>query len=295
MRRMLLIFNPVTGGGRIKNKLAEILCLFSQAGYHLQVFPTKGPKHAIEITQNYGGDVDALVCCGGDGTLSEVVQGMMSLEKRPMLGYIPCGTTNDFSSALRLPKGRLLSAAQRIITPRKLLHLDIGRFNESFFTYVAAFGSFADIPYKTSQSNKNLFGHMAYLFEAVFSIGNMRPTRVKLSCEEGVYEDDFLFGVISNAVSVAGFSFPQWKNVRLDDGYFEVVLAKFPKNPVQMGEISAAVLSGNTACPLLTFLKAKELKVECATPLGWTLDGEYGGAHKVSNIQVKHKALDICI
>jgi YegS/Rv2252/BmrU family lipid kinase len=294
---MLFIFHPQTGGGRLKNKLMEIICRFSAAGYELCVWPTTGTGHARAIAASHAKGADMVVCCGGDGTLNEVVDALMAMEPacRPTVGYIPGGTTNDYATSLLLPKSDMLAAAERIIRPKKVYHSDVGTFNGRAFTYVAAFGAFTDISYKTPQNVKNALGYLAYLLEAVQHLGKTASCRARFVCSEESFEDDYLLGMVANSASVAGFHFKNSHKVRLDDGLFEVLLVKPPHNLGELGELSAALLGGNYASPLLTVTRVSGLRFESAEPISWTLDGEFGGSLTAADIQVHPRVLKICI
>ncbi len=296
MKNMLFIFNPHTGGGRLKNKLMDILCLFSAAGYTLKVCPTHAEGDARKLTRQHGEDADILVCCGGDGTLNEVVDGLMCLKNIPEVGYIPGGTTCDFAASMKLPRRNMMRAANRILTPKQLYQCDVGILNNRAFTYVAAFGAFTDVPYITPQKYKNAAGYFAYVLSGIQQLPSIQSSHVRIECDDcTLHEGDYLFGMIANSASVAGFSFPDKKKVQLDDGVFEVLLVHYPQNLVELGELSTALLSGNTKSPLLSILRISEASFSFASPTSFTLDGEFGGSHTNVDIIVKNKALQIRI
>ncbi len=293
-KTMLFIFNPYTGGGRLKNKLMQILCEFADAGYMVTTCPTTAMGDARRFAQN-AQDYDLVVCCGGDGTLNEVVDGIRHHKTPPLVGYIPGGTTNDFAASLLLPKSDMLTAARRIIHPKKIFQCDIGLFNEQAFTYVAAFGAFTDVPYRTKQKFKNVLGYFAYILEAASRLPTLRTSHVALRCDGCEIEDDFLVGMITNSSSLAGFSFPNKQRPHLDDGLFEVLLVHRPTHLSDLGALSAALLTRNVAHPGLTTLRASSIAVTGAEPIAWTLDGEFGGECAQANITVLPKSLHICI
>lgn len=295
IEKLLFIFNPATGAGRLRGKLMQILCLFSAGGYDLHVFPTEGPGDAARVVKDHAAGHSLVVCCGGDGTLNEVVEGLSTLEAPPELGYIPGGTTNDFASSLHLPKTDMLAAAGRILAPHKLFLCDIGQFNKRIFTYVAAFGAFTDVPYETRQDQKNVFGYFAYILEALPRLPSLHPWRVEIETDDMRMEDDFLFGMVSNSTSVGGFSFPGKERVRMDDGLFEMALVHNPQNLADLGELSASLLTRNLASPLITTLRAKKIRVKSERRMPWTLDGEFGGRLHDVDIRVRPRALKIRI
>lgn len=294
MQKMLFIFNPNTGGGRLRSRLMKLLCYFSANDFEVTVFPTAGPGDAQQAAREKASEYDIVVCCGGDGTLNEVVWGLNSCDKPPLLGYIPGGTTNDFASSLSLPKTDMMAAAKRIVQPKKIFEFDIGQFNQRVFTYVAAFGAFTDVSYSTPQTFKNIFGYFAYIVEAIPKLPVLQPCHMVVRAGDDIYEDDFVFGMISNSTSVGGFSFLAQDKVRMDDGVFEVLLVRHPHNISELRTVSAALLSRDIHSPWLLSLQANQVEFHSAQPLPWTLDGEYGGEPQTVHVEVLQRALRIC-
>lgn len=290
-RKMLFIFNPHAGKSQIKNKLMDIINLFIQAGFKIQIYATQGNGDAVRAAASYGRHVDCVVCSGGDGTLNETICGLMQLEKRPVVGYIPTGTTNDFAYTHKLSRN-MLTAAKTIVegSPEAV---DIGRFNERFFTYVAGFGAFTDVPYKTPQELKAMLGHPAYLLEGVKRLGALSPHRMHVETEEESFEGEFLVGLISNSVRVAGIKGLQGKNVQTDDGLLEVLLVRNPQNPVELPETLLALIQPETESPHIFRARVRSIRLTSEEPVDWVLDGEYGGAPERVEIEAIQKAVRI--
>lgn len=295
MQKMLFIFNPKTGGGRLRGRLMEILCYFAGQDYELTVYPTGAKGDARRIAASKGAQHDIVVCCGGDGTLNEVVDGLHTLKNPPLLGYIPGGTTNDFASSLKLPKTDMMAAAKRAVYPKKILEIDVGQFNQRCFTYVAAVGAFTDVSYSTPQTFKNIFGYFAYIVEAIQKLPGLQPCHMCIEAGDERYEDDFLFGMVSNSTSVAGFSFLDKDDVHMNDGLFEVLMVRQPQNLADLRSVSSALLSHNTASSWILSLQVPKVTITSAKPLPWTLDGEYGGELDKVEIEVKPRAQRICV
>lgn len=295
MKKLLFIFNPHTGGGRLKNKIMEILCLFTKHGYELSVWPTQKMGDARRIAEKRGSRADLLVCCGGDGTLNEVVDGIKDLEKKPLLGYIPGGTTCDFASSLGLPKTDMMAAARRIMEPKSVFECDTGIFMDRAFTYVAAFGAFTDVSYKTQQKNKNALGHFAYVLGAMQQLPNLESHHTKVICDGEVLEENILLGMVTNSVSVGGFNFPKANRVQLNDGKLEVLLVRQPRGLSELGELSTSILAGPTSSPLLKQVQARDIQFFFDSEVPWTLDGEFGGNHKDVTIGIRDKMISVCI
>lgn len=284
MKKLLFLYNMHSGKGQMRSKLGAILDVFTKAGWLVTVHPTQGPADATAVAAELGGAFDRIVCCGGDGTLHETVAGLMTLPERPELGYIPAGTTNDFSRNLRLPRGyeRLAETAAAGM-PRPV---DIGRFNDRFFVYVAAFGAFTDVAYDTPQQFKSMFGHLAYLLEGISRLGSLKSYHMRVAHDGGVLEDDFLFGMVSNTVSVGGLLGLPADRVALDDGLLEVVLIKMPRSALELQGVIGALVKQSTdeAAGVLGFHTSR-LKAACGEEVPWTLDGEYGGSPKNADIE----------
>ena len=292
-KKLLFIYNELSGKGVIKTKLAEIIDLMVKQGFQVTVHPTQFQGDAAELVENEGSRYDLVVCSGGDGTLDEVVTGMMGLNDRRPIGYIPAGSTNDFANSLQLPKN-LLKAAEVAVSGQKF-RCDIGRFNENSFVYVAAFGIFTEVSYETNQELKNLIGHAAYIIEGVKSLIDTTSYKMRVEYEETVLEGDYVYGMVSNSVSIGGFTQITGKDVQLNDGIFEVTLISMPRNPLELNEIVTTLFTGQGKTDLIHSFKTARVSFFTEEEVPWTLDGEFGGAHKEVIIQNCHDAVQFMI
>lgn len=244
MKKLLWIVNPHAGRGALSGKVLLCIDVFQKAGYEVTLHTTTGAQDATRIAQEQAPQYDRIVCAGGDGTLNEVIAGLMQCEVRPPLGYIPAGTTNDFASSIAIPKNDAVAAA-KIAAGDRLHALDIGRFGERYFNYIAAFGLFTEVSYATPQQSKNIFGRAAYLMEGVKSLTNIKTHRLRVTSAEQTIEDDFIYGMVSNTVSVAGFKAIGSDDVRLDDGLYEVLLVYPFENPIELQWLINDLLTRN--------------------------------------------------
>lgn len=297
-KRMLFIFNPKAGKGKIKTNLLDVVDVFNKSDYEVIIHATQQPKDAYEKAKDYADKVDLIVCSGGDGTLDEVVTGIMEAGSSVPVGYIPAGSTNDFANSLFMPKDMVEAAS--MIMEEELYHCDIGRFGSQTFTYIAAFGLFTDVSYQTDQDLKNILGHVAYLLEGMKRLFEIKSYHMKVTSEdimdnstETSVEDDFIFGMVSNSRSVGGFKNLTGKNVDMNDGLFEVTLITRPKNPLELQEILAAILKEEDNSDLIYSFKTREITFESNEDVPWTLDGEFGGSHQFIDIENKHEALNL--
>ena len=290
-KKMLFVFNPKAGKGKIKTHLLDIVDIFSSHDYEIIIRSTQAPRDAYEKAKEYAKSVDMIVCSGGDGTLDEVVTGIMEAESSVPIGYIPAGSTNDFANSLFMPKN--MTKVAEMIMEEELYHCDIGRFNQKTFAYVAAFGLFTDVSYETDQDLKNVLGHVAYVLEGVKRLFDIKSYHMKVTSDEVQAEDDFIVGMITNSRSVGGFKNLTGKNVDMNDGLFEVTLIVHPKNPLQLQEIITALVMAEDNTDLIYSFKTKKLTIESDEEVPWTLDGEFGGDHSYVDIENRHKALNL--
>lgn len=290
-KKLYFIYNPHSGRGQIRTKLFDILQVFSDAGYELTVYPTKAPKDASAQIEKLSDTYDLVVCSGGDGTMDEVVHGMMQREHKIPIGYIPSGTVNDFARSLKIPRDMVRAA--RIAVGGKDFPCDMGTFNGEHFVYIAAFGIFTDVAYSTSQDMKNVLGHMAYLLEGMKRLTNIPSYHMRLESEECRTEGDYIFGMVTNSRSVGGFKSIIGRKVQFDDGVFEVTFIRRPQTPAELQETLAAILLKEIDSKYMDSFRTSSLIVESESMVPWTLDGEFGGEWQSAVIQNHQKALRI--
>ncbi len=290
-RKLLFVYNPKAGKAQIKNKLLDILNIFAEADYEITAAPTRGHDDARRIVEKRGEDYELVVCSGGDGTLDETVTGMIQSGIRTPIGYIPTGSTNDFGGSLALPKNMIRAA--EVAVKGKDFPCDIGSFNNDIFVYIAAFGIFTDVSYETAQDMKNVLGHMAYVLEGMKRLPAVRSFPMKVTYEDNIIVDDFIFGMITNSISVGGFKNITGKNVKLDDGVFEVTLIRRPRNPVELNNIMISLLNRDVDTNAMYCFRTARLTLESLEPVAWTLDGENGGSHTRVVIENICKGIDI--
>ena len=294
MKRLLFIYNPHAGKELLKPKLSDIIDIFVKAGYEVVAYPTQSYRDAYRKVSEYDSDeYDLVVCSGGDGTIDEVVTGMMQRDKREPIGYIPTGTTNDFANSLHIPKG-LLRAADNAVNGT-LFPCDVGKFNDDIFVYIAAFGLFTDVSYQTKQEMKNVLGHLAYVLEGTKRLFNVPSYRIKVTHDGETLEDEFIFGMVTNSRSVGGFRNMIGKQVVFDDGLFEVTLIKTPKNPLALQEIVASLLIEQVDTKHMYSFKTGRITFESLQEIPWTLDGEFGGAHDEVTVENLNRQLRIMV
>ena len=291
LKRLLFVVNPCAGMKRVNRFLPELIALFTANGYENIVYMTAGRGDATDIVARRAKDVDLVVCAGGDGTFNEVVAGMLQSGVQRPIGYIPAGSTNDFASSLGLPK-QIMDAARCIMegTPH---NYDIGRFNDRYFSYVASFGAFTRASYSTPQSVKNALGHLAYILEGIRDIPNIHKIHLRIETDNQTFEDDYLFGAVSNSTSVGGILTLDPSVVDMNDGLFEILLIKSPSNAAGLNECIMALSSQKYNSRAISFCTTRHARIYADPAMDWTLDGEMAKGDSVIEVENLYNAITL--
>ena len=296
-KKLLLIVNPTAGKRRGIDCVPQVVEKLEKADFEVETRYTEIDKNATVITREYGRGKDIIACIGGDGTLKETISGVMELDLDCQIGYIPMGTTNDFAHSLHIPADAI--GAAEVIIKGKEMRIDIGDFdNQDKFIYVACFGNFCNVSYNAKQSLKNKLGRTAYYLETVKEVPNLKSYKAKIECDDGeIIEGKFFYCGVSNSYSVAGFPVLKKSGVKFDDGLHELALIRMPKNPAQLASILKAMFVTRDVASnkYLVLRRGKKFKFYCDEEYEWSLDGEYGGKHKLAEITTKENAIRILV
>lgn len=294
MKKLLLIVNPVSGKKQGSAKLAGIVEILNKAGYETTIHITSARGDATSAARDYAPQMDAIACVGGDGTLNEAITGVLESGCSTPIGYIPAGSTNDFAASLNLPK-KIFDSAE-LITVHRPTGIDIGKFQNRYFTYIASFGAFTKASYATSQKFKNVMGHTAYLLAGVKEVAHIKKWHCRFDLSEGeTIEGDYIFGAVSNSTSVAGVLKLDPEAIDLHDGKFELLLIKSPKNAAELAECVRAMLANDYASEMLVFRKTQSLDITCDEQMDWTLDGEMAEGEEHIHIENLHNAVSLLL
>ena len=293
MKNILFIYNPKAGKGSIGSHLGEIVDMFVKSGYRVTVYPTQCPGDGEVTAREWVKDYDRIVCAGGDGTLDEIVTGVMSAQAAVPIGYLPTGSTNDFARSIGIPRS-IKRATQKAVGDI-LFKCDLGRFNSRYFVYVAAFGLFTDVTYETDQGMKNIFGYSAYLAEAVKRLPSIRSIPLRITYDGNVITGNFLVGLITNSDSVGGMKRLTGPDVKLNDGLFEVMLVRSPDNLFELNRIGPAILDRRVRSDNVLCFKCSHISFESDEPIPWNLDGEFGGLTDRVDIDNIHEAVEFVV
>lgn len=289
-KKLLFIFNPVAGKNKINSYLSGIISAFCEKNYDVHIYASKAKNDMYNYFRKYNQDYELIIVSGGDGSLNEIVNAYMKSNYKPVIGYIPAGTTNDFSKNLDLPAD-MSECAKRIINGN-IMTCDLGLFNRhSYFTYVAAFGSISEISYSTPQASKNILGQNAYVVEGLKQLVNLKKFHLKIEYDGGIIEDDFCHGMVSNSKSIGGIKFYKEYELSLSDGKFECLFIKYPNNPIDMQQIVTSIATVSFNNSHFYQFQTSKLKITSEEKVNWTLDGEYAGSSKTTTIDNCHKVI----
>ena len=295
-KKLLFIYNPVSGKAQVKTFLSDIIDIFSSIEYSVTVHPTKCKNDGYEYIKKHAHEYDMLSVCGGDGMLNEAVSALMAIdkEKRPPLAYLPAGSTNDFAGTVGLPID--IRRAAKMVVDGNPFFCDAGMLNDKYFAYVAAFGAFTSVSYDTAQEFKNIFGHLAYVLEGLRQLPSIKPIHLKVSFDDIVIDDEFVLGMVTNSLQVGGIKHGLGTAISLNDGVFEVFLVKRPSTASGWQNIITAFVTQDLdkTDDIISF-KASKIKFECDESIPWTIDGEFGGDLAVAEITNLTRAFSVMV
>ena len=293
MKKLLFIVNPRSGRTKSRAPLFDAVARFSQAGYLVYVHMTEGPGDATRVAREMGQDFDLVVCSGGDGTLNETISGLMQLPRRPWVGYLPNGSTNDFAASLHIPS-QTENATEAIIRGDPF-PLDIGTHNGRSFAYVASFGAFTRSSYSAPQATKNALGHFAYILEGLGDLDSLRPYSCRVVADGEIFEGDFIFGAVCNSTSLGGLVKLNPDRVKMDDGKFELLLLRTPKTALDLQNLIVAIASMEYDYPGVIFRHVRSVTLETQDDIPWSLDGEYAPSEPRVEIRNIPGAIDLML
>jgi len=293
MKKALIIINPRAGTRQANRVFVDIIDIFCKAGYNVEATTTGGRGNATRIARERAGEFDLVAAIGGDGTFNEVVAGMIESGADTPIGYIPAGSTNDFANSLHLSKDILQAAWDAAYGSP--VAIDVGSFNGRYFSYVASFGAFTRASYEAPQSIKNALGHVAYVLEGIKDLPSIRPEKLWIKMEDGVYGGDYLFGAISNSTSVGGVLSLDENVVDMSDGKLEVLLIRNSTSLLELNQVVMNLTSGVYDSPLISFFSSSEMEISADKEMPWTLDGEYQPGSDKIIVKNIHNAVRIIL
>ena len=292
-KEVLLIVNPCSGKGKVSKYVPQICDNLEKQGFELEVVYTSKTYNGEQIIENYIRYIDAVIVCGGDGTLSEVINGIIKCHKKIDVTFIPFGTTNDFAKTVKMPRSHYKLSKK--LSKYKEKGIDIGSFNNSFFYYVAAFGTCTSVSYTTNQEEKNKLGRFAYYKKAVKDLKKMKSIQASIVTDNEIIKDEFIYGGVTNSISIGSFKWFKRNDFKVNDGLFELILIKKPKNFFGLFKIMISILRNKYDQKNIYYLKTKHLQIDFDYPVDWTLDGEFGGSVSHAIIENHKNKIDLLV
>ena len=281
-KQVLLIVNPNAGKGKVQNRIPEIQEDLIKTGYKVDIINTKKNFSAKDIIKKYNKKLDIVICCGGDGTVNDLVNAVMELEERPKISFIPLGTVNDFARTIGLSRKKYFKRG--ILENYSETKSDIGKFNGKHFSYVAAFGAFTPVSYVTNQKLKKCFGKIAYFIVGIKYFFKIRTHKINLNIDGEELEKECIYGSVSNSKSIGGFRWFRKRDIAIDDGKFEVLLINKPKHQIQYISIVFDILFKRYQSKNFFYKQGSKIEITADKSLSWTIDGEFGGRAKKTKI-----------
>lgn len=292
-KQILLVVNPNAGKGKVQKRIPKIKKDFIETGYDVDIIHTKKRVPVSEIINEYKKKIDIIICCGGDGTVNDLVNAIMMKEERPQLSFIPLGTVNDFARTIGLSRKKYYKKG--ILKNYTKKEADIGKFNNKYFSYVVAFGAFTAVSYVTSQKLKRCFGKLAYFIVGIKYFFKIRSYNVKLDIDGEKIEKECIYGSVSNSKSIGGFHWFRKRDIAIDDGKFEVILIKKPKHKIQYIGIAFDILLKRYQSKNFFYKQGSKIEISADRSLAWTIDGEFGGRAKETKISNCNKAITFIV
>ncbi len=294
-KKALILLNTAAGMGKAENYSLEISRRFAEEGYEPLIYPIIPGTDLVseKLLAEYDGEVEMVLCSGGDGTLNHTMRGIMEMQKPPRIAYIPAGSTNDFATGLGISSS--FDEALETALHGRLFRYDAGCLNDCYFNYVAAFGAFSALSYATNQKLKNIMGHAAYIVSAMSDLrNNMRYNcHMRIETDQGREEGDYIFGAVCNSASIGGFEMFRDTEVDLDDGRMELLLIKAPANPVELQKILNSLRKGEMHSDHISLRQIRNAHIVSDSNTAWTIDGEFGGSYEEVDIEVLRRVVPI--
>ena len=291
-KRIVLIVNPKAGQCKGVKQLGEITLAIQERGYFPTVLMTRRSGDASRFACEHGNDAEAICCVGGDGTFSEVVAGMVAGRHSAPIGYIPAGSTNDYASSLGLSRNLHIAALNAVDGFSQ--SFDIGMFNGHPFAYTAAFGMLAKVSYSTPQKLKNIVGRLAYFLEGIRDLHSLRAEAMTIDTDGERIEGKYLFGAVSNTTSIGGILHFDSGDVKLNDGYLELLLISKPSSLREFAQFVHALSTraySESSC--IIYRKCKRVRIISHKRIPWTLDGEPAKESDQVDIEVVPQAIHV--
>ena len=274
MKKILLVYNPVSGRGVFKKKLDGVIEKFQRRNILTAIYRTEKENSAekfAETVKNFG--ADGIISAGGDGTLHQVVNWLKKFEINLPVGIFGTGTSNDFATHLKISDNEKYFDA---IAENKIRAADLGKVGEEFFINVASAGAFTAIAHEVDSRQKNSLGKFAYYLRGIGELPNFKSFEIKIEADGKFFELEAFLFLVLNSPAVA--SLKKISDVaKIDDGKLDFLALK-KSSPRQLLQLSKKILSGESieSEENIFYLQAKNFEIKSEVDLVSDLDGEIG-------------------
>lgn len=294
MEKCLFVYNPHSGKGKVAKKEKYIVDKLSEK-FEVELVRSEYAGHMGDYIRQKGENFDVIVGAGGDGSLNEIVDAVMSLKTRPKIGYIPAGTVNDIAHSLYIPR-KINKAVDNILNGEVFSH-DVMKVNEKHGIYVCCSGLFTESSYSTDQAKKKKMGKIAYAFHGIKKVFSTPAVKLKLIYEGGEIEGKYAIMLIINSRYVSGMRMN--KRAILNDGVVDVILIDSKNDIVNLGAVERVLalfvkgIKDKIKKHIHHFVLDK-FKIETQSSTIINLDGEKIGAGSF-DCQVIKQGIDVIV
>lgn len=296
MNSCLFIINPSSGTKTIQKKLDKMIgrMILDQLVNHVDVFYTSKKDDAYHrCLQINDSDYDFIVSVGGDGTVNEIINGIVEKNLKTPLALLPGGTVNDFANHLKLaltPKDFM-----KMIKGMHVISVDVGNVNGHYFANVLAGGMFSDISFQVSKGEKEILGPLAYYLSGIRQLPSQLSTHLhlKVKTESEEFEEDARLFMITNTSQVGGFK-DITPHANIQDGKIDLLIIKKCSTPELISILRDYTFNSHTNSKFTRYLQAKEIHIECDKSIIYDIDGEEGTTLPI-HVTVAERALNLIV
>ncbi|MDF2615738.1 MAG: dagK [Sedimentibacter sp.] len=295
MKKYFVIYNPSSGKELAPQKIfhaAESIMEIEDTEFTFFATKKKGDGEAAAIRgcqERY----DMIISCGGDGTVHEVVNGMMKCSERPKLAILPAGTVNDFAEQLKMPKAYANFAS--LLLKKKFISIDVGKINDDYFVNVVGGGAFTSIPHNVTIEAKTILGKYAYYFKAAVQVPEELENSHNITYEIDGNQHKFstLLFLIVNSSGAGGFKY-LCPDAKINDGLLDLVVFEKTNN-ADLLQIFTKVFNGqHITHPKVHYYQGKNIKISSDKDLSVDADGDFGG-YAPLEISSVHNAIELLV
>lgn len=287
--KFLILYNPMSGRANFKRRIPKVLNLFENTQHTVDFYESKAPGDLMKTAEKLASTYDVFLAAGGDGTVNEVVNGMMKVKEKPVIGVLPSGTANDIAAILGINKS--LKRSFDIFFTEQPVLMDVNQLNDQYFIYTAASGMLSKISYNVPRRRIRKYGYIAYVIEAMEDLSKeySYPVNVCYNEKEETHQVVMVLGLNSNRVG--GVRLVNFANSKLNDGLFELRLFLRAKSFWRFRLLQSFIRGGKRIGDDVHLASSKFI-IKTDSDVRWNVDGEYACNGSVT-IQTHQQAIRV--